>query len=56
MKKDLTDIKGLKTLIVEGKSAGELSYKQIMDTLQDVDLDPDQIDEVYQMMEKEGIN
>jgi RNA polymerase primary sigma factor len=56
VKKDLTDIKGLKTLIVEGKSAGELSYKQIMDTLQDVDLDPDQIDEVYQMMEKEGIN
>jgi len=45
----------IKDLIERGKKKGVLSYKEIMDTLQEIELDPDQIEKVYESVEKMGI-
>jgi RNA polymerase primary sigma factor len=42
-------------LIENGKKTGTLTHKEIMDTLQDVELTPDQIDDVYDVIEQMGI-
>ena len=39
---------GIKDLIEKGKKRGTLSYTEIMDSLQGIDLSPDQMDEVYE--------
>lgn len=49
-------MKKVKTLIQNGKKKGSLTYKEIMDTFQDVDLDPDQIEGVYEVLEDQGIH
>ena len=46
----------IKTLIKKGKKQGVLSYKEIVDSLEELDLDTDQIDEVYQSLEEKGID
>ncbi|MDI3508833.1 MAG: polymerase primary sigma factor [Clostridiales bacterium] len=46
----------LKKLIETGKSKGVLTYKEIMDMLEDVDIDPDQIDKLYDTLETLGID
>ncbi len=46
----------VKGLIEKGKKQGMLSYKEIMDTLEEIDMDTDQIDEVYQSLEDMGID
>ncbi|AEE95519.1 RNA polymerase sigma factor RpoD [Mahella australiensis] len=46
----------LKQLIETGKSKGVLTYKEIMDMLEDVDIDPDQIDKLYDTLETLGID
>jgi len=43
-------------LIENGKKSGTLTHKEIMDTLQDVELTPDQIDDVYDSIEQMGID
>jgi RNA polymerase primary sigma factor len=43
-------------LIENGKKSGTLTHKEIMDTLQDVELTPDQIDDVYDAIEQMGID
>lgn len=43
-------------LIENGKKTGTLTHKEIMDTLQDVELTPDQIDDVYDAIEQMGID
>ena len=45
----------VKQLIELGKKRGILTYKEIMDTLQGVDLNPDQIDEIYEHLASMGI-
>ncbi|OHW62573.1 RNA polymerase sigma factor SigA [Andreesenia angusta] len=45
----------VKDLIAKGKKQGMLSYKEIMDTLEEIELETDQIDEVYQSLEEMGI-
>jgi RNA polymerase primary sigma factor len=45
----------VKDLIAKGKKQGMLSYKEIMDTLEEIELESDQIDEVYQNLEEMGI-
>lgn len=45
----------IKDLIERGKKKGMLSYKEIMDTLEEIDLDPDQIEKVYENVENLGI-
>lgn len=45
----------VKQLIDKGKKSGILTYKEIMDTLEDVDLSPDQIEKIYEILESMGI-
>jgi RNA polymerase primary sigma factor len=45
----------VKQLIDKGKKSGVLTYKEIMDTLEDVDLSPDQIEKIYEILESMGI-
>lgn len=46
----------VKGLIEKGKKQGMLSYKEIMDTLEELELDTEQIDDVYQNIEDMGID
>lgn len=48
-------MKKIKDLIKNGKKKGSLTYKEIMDTFQNIDLDPDQIESVYGVLEDHGI-
>lgn len=45
----------VKQLIDKGKKSGALTYKEIMDTLEDVDLTPEQIEKIYEILESMGI-
>ncbi len=53
-KKELT-IEGVQDLIKLGKQRGTLTYAEVMDSLQGVDLTPEQIDEVYEALADLGI-
>ncbi len=46
----------LKELIEKGKSKGVLTYKEIMDAFEDVDMKPEQIEKIYETIEKMGID
>ena len=46
----------VKQLIDKGKKSGSLTYKEIMDTLEDVELTPDQIEKVYEILESMGVD
>lgn len=48
-------IDAVKKLIAKGKKDGLLTYKEIMDSLEEILLDTDQIDEIYQNLEDMGI-
>ncbi|MCL6449745.1 MAG: RNA polymerase sigma factor RpoD [Acetobacteraceae bacterium] len=48
----LEEVKGL---IEKGKARGTLTYTEVMDALQGVDLSPDQIDDIYQHLQDMGI-
>lgn len=50
-----TQIEAVKNLISKGKKQGMLTYKEIMDNLEEIDIDSDQIDEIYQNLEDMGI-
>lgn len=52
----MANIENLKTLIEKGKKKGVLTYKEIMDALQEVDLTPDQIDDIYEQFSTLGID
>ncbi len=45
----------VKELVERGKKRGSLTYSEIMDALQGVDLTPDQIDDVYQSLSDLGV-
>lgn len=45
-----------KKLLSKGKKNGLLTYKEIIDTLEAIDLDPEEIDEIYQKLEDSGID
>ncbi|SFQ36483.1 RNA polymerase sigma factor RpoD [Caldicoprobacter faecalis] len=49
-------LKKIKELIEKGKEKGVLTYKEIMDVLEDVDLDPEQIEKIYDTLESLGID
>ena len=49
-------LKKIKELIEKGKEKGVLTYKEIMDVLEDVDLDPEQIEKIYDTFESLGID
>lgn len=46
----------IKELVEKGKKSGVITYKEIMDTFEDVDIDPDQIDKIYEYLETKGID
>lgn len=46
----------IKELIDKGKSKGVLTYKEIMDMLEEIDLQPEQIEKVYETLESLGID
>ncbi|NLY56495.1 MAG: RNA polymerase sigma factor RpoD [Firmicutes bacterium] len=50
------EIPEVKELLAEGKRKGSLSYKDIMDRLQHIDLAPEQIDDVYGQIAEMGID
>lgn len=45
----------VKRLIEKGKKHGTLTYKEIMDELDDIDLNPEQIEKIYEVLESMGI-
>mgnify|MGYP002672783772 FL=1 len=47
--------KVLQQLLEQGKKKGVLDYKDINDKLEELDLDPAQIDKIYEYLEKHGI-
>jgi RNA polymerase primary sigma factor len=49
-------ISKIKDLIEKGKSKGVLTYKEIMDMLEEIDLQPEQIEKVYETLESLGID
>ncbi|HHV98545.1 MAG TPA: RNA polymerase sigma factor RpoD [Clostridiaceae bacterium] len=46
----------LKDLIERGKAKGMLTYKEIMDAFEDVELQPEQIEKIYEKIENIGID
>jgi RNA polymerase primary sigma factor len=46
----------LKDLVEKGKGKGMLNYKEIMDAFEEVDLQPEQIEKIYETLEKMGID
>ncbi len=54
MKKELK-VDTVKELIEKGKKQNVLSYNEIMDALQGVDLTPEQIDDIYEKLSGKGI-
>jgi len=45
----------VKELVEKGKRTGVLAYSEIMDTLQNIELTPEQIDEIYEQLNNMGI-
>lgn len=45
----------IKKLIDKGKKSGSLTYKEIMDEVETIDLGPEQIEKIYEVMESMGI-
>jgi len=46
----------LKNLVAKGKLKGMLTYKEIMDAFEEIELDPDQIEKIYETIENMGID
>lgn len=55
MKNEALKMTYIKELVEKGKKNGMLTYKEIMDSLEDIEMDPDQIDKVYEYLESRGI-
>lgn len=59
MKKEIKDIGAEKAIVMQlmekGKKSGVLTYKEIMDILEEVELSTDQIEKVYELLESFGI-
>jgi len=56
MKKEQEKKDSVQALIEKGKKKGSLTYREIMDALQGVDLSAEQIDDVYQQFGRMGID
>ena len=46
----------LKELVEKGKSKGMLTYKEILDAFEEVELEPEQIEKIYETVENMGID
>lgn len=54
--KDVLNVEHVQELIARGKKQGLISYREIMDALQEIDLSPDQIDEIYESFAEMGVD
>ena len=45
----------INSLLEKGKASSVLTYQEIMDALSEIELEPEQIEKVYEALEKEGI-
>jgi len=45
----------VKNLLDKGKKSGTLTYKEILDELENIDLGPEQIEKIYEVLESMGI-
>ena len=45
----------VKNLLDKGKKSGTLTYKEIMDEIDNIDLSPEQIEKIYEVLESMGI-
>ena len=48
-------MKMVKSLIEKGKKAGSLTNKEVLDELENIELSPDQIEKIYEVIESMGI-
>jgi len=55
MKDKSTKMSVVKKLIEKGKKTNTLTYKEIMDELEEIELSPDQIEKIYEVLESMGI-
>ena len=46
----------LKDLVERGKEKGMLAYKEVLDAFEEVELEPDQVEKIYETIEKMGID
>lgn len=46
----------LKELVERGKAKGMLTYKEIMDAFEEVELEPDQVEKIYETIENMGVD
>lgn len=53
---EVVNISAIKELLQKGKRKGLITYKEIMDTLDQIELSPDQIDEVYEALAGNGVD
>ena len=42
-------------LTAKGRTNGILTYKEIMDSLSEIEMEPEQIEHIYEVLEHEGI-
>lgn len=54
-KRDLLKLVEVEDLLERGKEKGSLTYEEIMDALEEVDLEPEDIENIYQALEKQGV-
>ena len=55
MKENDSNMGLVKKLLEKGKKGGTLTYKEIMDELEEVDLTPEQIEKIYEVLESMGV-
>jgi RNA polymerase primary sigma factor len=53
--KTLPNMENIKELIQKGKRKGTISYREIMDAFEQVELTPEQIDDIYEALASQGI-
>ncbi len=52
----IPDLESIEELMQRGKQQGTLTYREIMDALQDVELSPEQVDEIYEQLARQGVD
>jgi len=45
----------MRSILEKGRASGALTYQELMDAFEDIELDPEQIEKIYEILEKEGI-
>jgi len=45
----------MRSILEKGRASGALTYQELMDAFEDIELDPEQVEKIYEILEKEGI-